>query len=432
MLTALASSTKSVGSHFRALRAIHVIGLTAAMAAAGCASGVEEPLPGRYRAWLETPGGELPFVLELESQGAERRAFVINGDERVPASSVGLGEGRVRIGFAHYDAQIDAAIDPRGDRMQGVWTRTTRSAEPARLVFHAVQGDAPRFAPLPLGGASRRDDFAGRWSCAFASESDPAIGLFEARGDDGITGTFLTPTGDKRFLEGRVDGAELRVSGFDGGQALLVHARLLEDGTMAGEIWYRDAAHDTFTARRDDDARLPDPFSVTQWVDGVPLDRVEVRDLSGRTRTLADPEFAGAARVIEVFGTWCPNCGDSAALLAELDATYRDRGLSIVGIAFEISDDFPRSVRQVSAFRDRYGLGFPLLIGGVAGGDNVRDALPFLSAVRAYPTTIFLDADGRIHAVHAGFAGPATGDAHRETRALFTQHIETLLSSSGR
>jgi hypothetical protein len=47
----------------------------------------------------------------------------------------------------------------------------------------------------------------------------------------------------------------------------------------------------------------------------------------------------------------------------------------------------------------------------------------------AYPTTLFFAADGAVLAIHTGFSGPATGDAHLELRRRFEGLIEKLLSN---
>jgi len=47
--------------------------------------------------------------------------------------------------------------------------------------------------------------------------------------------------------------------------------------------------------------------------------------------------------------------------------------------------------------------------------------------VRAYPTTVFLRADGSVRAVHQGFSGPATGAEHQKLRQDFERLIAELL-----
>ena len=72
------------------------------------------------------------------------------------------------------------------------------------------------------------------------------------------------------------------------------------------------------------------------------------------------------ARLIELFGSWCPNCADAARYLSELDERYRSRGLRILGLAFEHTGDFARDAAQVKKYASYHGLQFPLLLAGVS------------------------------------------------------------------
>ena len=69
-----------------------------------------------------------------------------------------------------------------------------------------------------------------------------------------------------------------------------------------------------------------------------------------------------------------------------------------------------------------------MLVAGVSDKKKASAALPVLDRLRAYPTTIFLDAAGKVHAVHTGFSGPATGEAHQKLRAKFEGLIEEMLA----
>ena len=128
-----------------------------------------------------------------------------------------------------------------------------------------------------------------------------------------------------------------------------------------------------------------------------------------------------------MFGSWCPNCHDEAPYLAELHRRYKDRGLSILALAFELTGDLERDTRQVEIYKRRYGIEFPVLVAGLADKKEASKAFPLLDRVRSYPTTVFMDADGRVRAVHTGFAGPATGKEHAKLRAEFERLIEELL-----
>jgi hypothetical protein len=72
---------------------------------------------------------------------------------------------------------------------------------------------------------------------------------------------------------------------------------------------------------------------------------------------------------------------------------------------------------------------YPLFLAGRADKDAASAAFPAVDRVRAYPTTIFLAGDGRVRAVHSGYAGPATGAEHEALRARFEGLIEECLAS---
>ncbi|MFQ5502223.1 MAG: TlpA disulfide reductase family protein, partial [Phycisphaerae bacterium] len=269
---------------------------------------------------------------------------------------------------------------------------------------------------------------AGRWKVRFSRSDEPAVGIFDQRPDGAVEGTFLTTTGDYRFLAGRYEAGRLRLSCFDGAHAFLFDASIQPDGSLMGDFQSRDTWHETWTATRDDKVALPDGFKLSRATDRPSLENLKFRDLSGTLRSPADAAFAGTVRIIEVFGSWCPNCHDASAYLSELDHKYRDRGLSILGLAFEVTGDFERDARQVRRFIRRHGIEFPVLLAGLSDKKEASKALPFLDQVRAYPTTLFLKADGTIQAVYTGFSGPATGEEYQGLRRKFEKLIETMLT----
>lgn len=382
---------------------------------------------GPWRARLTSPGGELPFGLELAREDGALRADLVNGPERIPVPEVSFDGATLVLALPHYDSRIEARLG--GGRLTGAWRKRSGAERWAELPFEAEPGPGPRFRPPSDGApdaAGAGASLDGRWAVRFESSADPAVGLFEtARGGE-LAGTFLTTTGDYRYLAGDVRGRELRLSCFDGAHAFLFTARLRDDGTLAGDFWSRDTWHETWTARRDDGASLPDPYEQTAWTGD--LAEVVLPDLDGVPRSLADPAFAGRARILQVFGSWCPNCHDEAPFLASLHERYGPRGLSVVGLAFELTGDFERDAQQVRRYAARHGVRFPLLVAGTADKRAAARALPALDAVRSFPTTVFLHGDGRVRAVHSGFAGPATGAAHAELVREFEALVEELLA----
>ena len=400
--------------------------------AASCAQQPESPRleAGPWRGVLSSPGGELPFLMEIEPGEGNPSDFsvsVVNGDERISLSGR-LEDRKVSIPFPHYDAELTATLDEEARTMSGIWSKALRTGARSTLPFLAVPGPGLRFEPRPDAEERDPEAFAGRWRVLFDDSETPAVGVFEAGKSGRVSGTILTATGDYRFLEGRADGRDLRLSTFDGAHAFLFSARLMDDGSLAGDFWSRDVYHTGWTAQRDDEASLPDGFTMTAWDDAVGLADLRFRTLEGDEVSLADPAFEGRARIIEVFGSWCPNCNDSIQAMVDLHRRYAERGLSIVGLAFEYSDSHEDNARQVRRFIERYEVEFPVLIAGKVDRERSHEMLPLLERIKAYPTTIFIDAEGNVRAVHTGFAGPATGAVHEELLAEFDHLVEELLS----
>ena len=74
---------------------------------------------------------------------------------------------------------------------------------------------------------------------------------------------------------------------------------------------------------------------------------------------------------------------------------------------------------------------FPTLIAGLSETDEASKALPMLSQVYGYPTSILVDRKGVVRSIHTGFAGPATGRHHDECVKEFSEQVERLLTESG-
>jgi thiol-disulfide isomerase/thioredoxin len=99
---------------------------------------------------------------------------------------------------------------------------------------------------------------------------------------------------------------------------------------------------------------LKAPTEITSADPTAPF-RFAFPDLNGRMVSERDPRFRGKVVMVDVFGTWCPTCHDSAPELVRLYRKYHGRGLEIVGLAYEVTGDTAVDARQVrrSEFRSR-------------------------------------------------------------------------------
>lgn len=382
-------------------------------------------LRGPFRAWLTSPGGPLPFGLEFRIERGTLRAAIRNGQERIEVPRVQLDGDRLTLGIDHYDSEITAQLGADGKRLTGTWHKRRGKRGDVRMEFGATAGRARRFSKQDGGAAA---DFGGRWRVQFEKDKNPSVGVFQHGAAGSVTGTFLTTLGDYRFLAGNRDGDRLALSCFDGAHAFLFRARRAADGSLRGDFWSSSTWHETWTAVLDPSASLPDAWALTK-ADPSHLGRLRFPDLDGRLRSLDEKALRGRACLLVAFGSWCPNCKDETAYLAELHRKYSPRGLSVVGLAFEHERKPAETVALLRRYAKTQGITFPILRAGLSDKKKASQALPILDRVRAYPTTIFLRGDGTVRAVHTGFSGPGTGAEHRKLRERFEGLIEELLKS---
>jgi thiol-disulfide isomerase/thioredoxin len=394
-----------------------------------------EDLVGEWRAVLESPGGELPFGLRFVERAGSVAAIIINDAEEVPTSAVVVNGDRVTIEMSWYDSTLEGRLSQDGSRIDGRWRKTVPGGI-SELKWFAYRGAASRFRKfsgmgLDGGDAAALPDLSGVWRVRFVDES----GGEEARGElhqqgSRVTGTILTATGDYRYLDGAYESGLLRLSTFDGAHAFLFHARARADGGLDGDFWSRDSYYAGWTAERIDaeETVLPDPWEQVLPTRDDRRFRFRFPDLEGGLVGIEDPRFESKVVLVNLFGSWCPNCNDEAPLLAEWHRRWADDGLEIVGLAFEFSGDPERDRKVLTRFSQRHGIGYPLLLAGVSDKTEAAKAVPDLSAVLSYPTTVFIGRDGVVRWIHSGFAGPGTGRHHDELVAEMERRIEELLS----
>lgn len=370
----------------------------------------------------ESQVADLEFGLELLEQDGSWSAYLVNEPERIPIPKVSWDGTQLSLAIEHYDSRIEAELNAEG-LLEGSWRKLRGKDNVAEVPFWATRGKPepkPTRAVLPL-------DVAGRWAVQFADDEHASVGIFQQAGER-LTGTFLNATGDFRYLAGRVEGRQLKLSCFDGAHAFLFEAEIGEDGSLEGSFRSGNWWLDSWSAKRDAVVQMTDSFQQTSWDHEYSLAELNFLDEAGQLRSLIEPGFMGQATILQLFGTWCPNCHDETRYLVELQRRYADRGLRVVGLAFELSGEFQRDVKQIDVFRKRHDVPYPMLLAGTADKRAASLAFPAIDRLRSFPTSIFIDSTGRVRGLHSGFAGPATGDEHTRLRAHYEGWIESLLS----
>jgi len=399
-----------------------------ASASAGANAGADAGVKlGSYRVVLQTPGGELPYHLDLVQQDSQVVGYLVNGEERLLLSDVKITGRHLEIRMPGYENVLTA--EATGDQLQGEIFLVKLGDKNQHVPLRATLGESYRFFK---SSANDNADLSGRWAVNFIDDSgapEVAVGEFN-QSHDAVSGTFLTATGDHRFLAGQVKGDEVYLSTFDGAHVFLYKAKITADGSLTGDFWSGLAYHEKWTARHDAGAHLPDAYGLTAMRAGVKHFDFEFPDLSGKTVTSQDPQFRGKVLIVALAGSWCPNCHDEAAFLAPLYKDYRAKGLEIVSLMFEHFGDFPRAAEAAQRFRQHYGIEYTTLVAGISDKDDAARKLPMLQSFVAFPTTIFIDRKGTVRKIHTGYSGPATGDHYVQFVNEVKATLDQLLAES--
>ena len=404
----------------------YIAGALLVLSVAACKPAAEKSYPlktGIWRAVIEIQNQELPFNFEVvRDERGGYDLFVINAEEKLLLDEVTISGDSINVGLHIFDANIKAKIS--GDSLTGVFVKNY--AEDYTVPFHAVHGQDFRFATSKT--TERASDFGGTYEVTFIGEKDTteAIALFKQSGNR-VTGTFMTATGDYRFLEGSVGGNQLQLSAFDGNHLYLFRATMQEQGKVSGKFYSGKTSYETWVGVRNEEATLPDPESFTYLKEGYDRIKFAFPDVNGNQVGLDDERFRNKVVILQLLGTWCPNCMDETKFLSTWYDENKDRGVEIIGLAYERNADFDYARERVKKMMDRMNVHYNILIAGTDDKDEAARTLPMLNAIVAFPTTIFIGKDGAVRKIHTGFNGPGTGKYYEQFKEEFNQTVNELL-----
>jgi thiol-disulfide isomerase/thioredoxin len=376
-----------------------------------------------YRASVITAdGARVPFFLSVPDHCDAAPALIVNGDERIEVDCRQT-EMELLLDFPVWGTRIEA-VPLESGALEGSWIRPYMAEPEQRMAFSATPIATPdpalRFTETPEG-AQPAADLSGTWEMQFEAHG-PAKGMLEQTAGGVVNGTAAMPSeyGDLRYLTGAISGDRLTMSTFDGQHAYLLEAVVGPDGTLSGSFRCCGEIHDTFVAERSEDFDVVDPLRQV---------RILSEDRRLDLEALRDPKYDGKAVVIEIFGTWCPNCNDLAPLLTELYGDHREEGLELLGIAYELSDDTAYTQARLAAYREKHGLTWEVVLAAEPPEELLGRGPARFSAIEGVPVTIFLNRDRTVRAVYAGFLGPAAGEAHEEAITTLRDLTRQILDS---
>lgn len=387
-----------------------------------CSTGDRNGLkPGQWLFELHIDSGSpeltIPFNVEVVDAG---QLVIRNADERIEVREIAYKNDSVFIKIPVFGSEFKGKIT--GNAMTGNYFNYNKT-KVSPIPFVATFGKSDRFETeeRPLV------DFSGNWQVTFGTgeRTSPAIGVFKQTGEK-VTGTFKTETGDYRYLEGVVNGNRMQLSCFDGAHAFLFSATQNE-GLIEGMFWSGDTWKQAWTAQKSDNPELGDMKTLTYIKPGYDRFTFAFPNDRGETVSLDDERYRGKVVIVQIFGTWCPNCMDETRYLTELYKKYHPEGLEIIGLDFETRTDFDYFKTRIERFRNDLNVPWELLLAGPANKTKAAEALPMLNKVISYPTAIFIDKTGKVREIHTGFSGPGTGDDYEHYKTETEELVESLL-----
>ena len=361
----------------------------------------------------------LPFILEVKDSLKEKKPFIVNGEEKIPVQSFKQKGDSIFIVPSVFQTEIRAKLI--SNSLSGIFIDHARVGEyiiPFRAELKTVPEKKNNFIP---------NWFYGKWEVHFSpqtADSSSAIGIFDQRFDT-ARGTFLTTTGDYRFLIGRVKIDTVTLSAFDGAH-LFLFIGVLNYNTIDGMFWSGKHWTEPWTATRNENYKLPDASSLTFLKKGFDKISFSFPDKDSSIISMSDERFKNKVTLVQITGTWCPNCMDETRVLIPLYNSLHSKGLETVALDFERKDDWNYVRTALTHEQEVFNLPYPIVFGGLT--KNSSASLPMLNTILGYPTLIIIDKKGIVRKIITGIDGPATGDLYEKWRDNFQNTVEQLLA----
>jgi thiol-disulfide isomerase/thioredoxin len=376
-----------------------------------------QTLAGEWDATVQAGGVDIPCRFVISGDGANVQGTFFNGDELYSSTSGHFENGTLALDFEYTTSNLRATW--KEGRLEGVYHSTL-----GNYGFRA----APHVVPPPPSANPPSID--GAWEFAVKSGKGEEAWQFLVRqnGPD-VKASILRVDGDTGTLAGVWRDGKFVLSHFSGARPALLVITPQPDGSLH---LLMNATRE-YTALRPEVARSrglappTDPTEHTGVKDPSLPFQFSFADLSGKTVSNTDPRFKNKVIVVNILGSWCPNCHDEAPFLEEVYKKYRSKGLEVVALDFEDAGQLHDPARM-RAFQKRYGIDYTILLAGATS--EINEKLPQLRNFNAWPTTFFLGRDGRVAHVHAGFPSSASGQKYSEAKREFQDTVERLLAAN--
>ncbi len=366
-----------------------------------------------------------PVNFNLSKNDTTYQVEFSNAEEKIVAKNIIIKGEEIVISDPVFNTWFEGKII-NSSTIEGKWFKDGKDY---KIPFTAKHGELSRFKK-PDNLKNSDLNISGKWEVDFSKNTledhYKAIGQFQ-QVDDYVTGTFITETGDYRFLEGNMYNNNLYLSCFDGSHLFLFKATLVNN-QLNGV--FRSGTHweEPWVAKRNEDFELTHPDSLTYLKEDYSNLAFTFPNIEGEDVSLSDEKYNGKVVIVNIMGPWCPNCKDETAYLTKLYDNYNEDGLEIIALSFDKSDEFEIAKENLVKIRTFFDAKYDFLIAGKANKISAAKSLPMLNHIMSYPTSIFIDRNGTIRKIRTGFYGPGTGSYYAKYTEGIDGFVKKLLS----
>jgi peroxiredoxin len=385
-------------------------------------SSFAQNLSGLWRIEMPTVTGMLPFHIEFQKNYNSWKAYTVNASEKLAFDKVILRSDSVFLDIEIFDAKLNLKIE--GNTLHGVFRKRMSSMNFIEGRLKGKKGLSYRFIP-PRTTSVR---LASKYQLLFndAGKMYDAVGVFSQNGS-AVNGTMLTETGDYRYLQGEIVKDSLMLSCFEGNHVFLFKAKIKGDSLVSGTFCYNMKGLETWSGKVNPKAKLASAYALTYLKPGYKTLDFKFKNTAGETVSLSDEKYKGKAVIVQILGTWCPNCMDETKFLTQYHNNSKPANVEILGLAFEKSEEESWAFPKIKALETRLKVPYPILLAGTNDKAKAGTKLPMLNHVLSFPTTIFINTKGEVHKIHTGFSGPATGIYYEEFKKEFYQTVAEII-----
>ena len=269
-----------------------------------------------------------------------------------------------------------------------------------------------------------------RWKFVFNPNMDNSsfsVGIFNSIGQNEISATFRTTTGDYGYMHGGYKKNKIVLSTFNGSRAYLFEAEINND-SVEGVMYAGNHSKTIVKGVLDNDFELSNEYSLTSIKDRNQKFDFSFENTTGKLISIDDKFYDGKSMVIQLMGSWCSNCLDESKFYVDYINKNELNDIEFVALAFEYAKTKDNALNSILKLKKQLGINYPILLAQYGSSDKVRalEKFPMLNNIISYPTTIFLDKNKDVIKIHTGFNGPATGEKYTEFINEFNSTIKFM------